>query len=855
MTVLCLAAAALAKQRGVGVMFGRLLFASSHPISCPSAPSTYELPNSLHNPGAWLNTAGDAATHDDPHYRRFHEEHHAARLKAQRPLSSPSNKQADDVNSAMAGSMALAVGQANDKSPPDALIVLQNLMVIQATMELRTGGLRNLQLNKKMAGWGQARAAAISEEWMVMCLYSPRILLSETKSLLNNGALKVAAVGLPAPAECVSLEPMEGGGDCGRSVLVVGCGCSVLVLKLKEKKGELTFSVLCELAVASIPMHVGVEAVHNKHICAFVVLEAQPSQLDKNAPKGVVVHRLRVSRSHHAWQKIKLQASNPFSSEPECANLPDAAPAEAEAAEEDADAEASGDPKGVVLSCSEDLLAWGTPAKLVGVESPAHPCACAVVPHCDGLVAVGFSDGAIMIFQLHSPKTTKLMWPPVSYQQQASRTHNRSAVTSLEWHPEGGWLLVALADGSIRAHDCRTLPLELSGSIGRPGVLNGGAVAMHAMKFSNCIRHGRSIFKRSLKNYEVTDSDYKKSVGKDRSGLPTRGVPPHIVVVAALRAGPIATMSIAVKPQCVRGAGSGGHTVDTVRQLIEKGKWTTVIPMVEQTVDEEDYTGSLSVLCNALFKRPELGESEAYLMRLLAGTVNTKGGPALVGGKVPAHLQRCIEPGLVTKLQMQLIQRVMTMQRLDLAAQLCHICLEGDMHGIAMGQLHLWSGGGSNAPDEWKHHSTSGGNVALWDHSKAESSAAFKAARSSQWVDSFKLEALGLEHVDSRGINLEARAAFKQAEQMYLELGNLSAAMRVGYFTDLMEMPLTNATRGVATKQLKPLTRADVVAAQREQNAQRSLQSRESQRAAHQHGVLHHNTTTIARGVGGSFYR
>jgi len=109
--------------------------------------------------------------------------------------------------------------------------------------------------------------------------------------------------------------------------------------------------------------------------------------------------------------------------------------------------------------------------------------------------------------------------------------------------------------------------------------------------------------------------------------------------------------------------------------------------------------------------------------------------------------------------------------------------------------------------------------------------------------------------VDSRGINLEARAAFKQAEQVYLEQGNLSAAMRVGYFTDLMEMPLTNATRGVATKQLKPLTRADVVAAQREQNAQRSLQSRESPRAALQHGFLHHHTTTTNRGVGGSFYR
>ena len=82
-------------------------------------------------------------------------------------------------------------------------------------------------------------------------------------------------------------------------------------------------------------------------------------------------------------------------------------------------------------------------------------------------------------------------WPPVTYLEQQSRTHERVAITSVCWHPSSGLIWVCLANGSIRAHDLFLWPFPIEGSVAREGALCGDVVQMCTLQPTLNLHQGR----------------------------------------------------------------------------------------------------------------------------------------------------------------------------------------------------------------------------------------------------------------------------------------------------------------------------------------------------------------------------
>eukprot|EP00658_Telonema_sp_P-2_P055580 TRINITY_DN44179_c0_g1_i1.p1 TRINITY_DN44179_c0_g1~~TRINITY_DN44179_c0_g1_i1.p1 ORF type:complete len:342 (+),score=46.29 TRINITY_DN44179_c0_g1_i1:167-1192(+) len=294
--------------------------------------------------------------------------------------------------------------------------------------------------------------------------------------------------------------------------------------------------------------------------------------------------------------------------------------------------------------------------------------------------------------------------------------------------------------------------------------------------------------------------------------------PVHVILVGALRTGPMVLVQISDRPRMVRAAGDGATALDVLRRQLEMGELSAGVVMVEAMLNREEYTAGLTVLVGALLAQ-DTAETESLLCRLLVGIGSSTVCSAVTAGRRPGHLDRCLSPPLITQMQITLMHRAVANRELDLAVQIAEICFDDEMRERAMGELHLYCLGSWNAADGLEDQPV-GPNTPinfLAKHCKARASQEYRDGIASTSLDAYDLDKLGLEHVDTRGMTLEARAEFDAAAQVYGEQGNTSSLLRVQQYMDLVEMPLTQGTWGVKTRKLHPLTQEDLKAAHREE--------------------------------------
>eukprot|EP00656_Telonema_subtile_P007280 TRINITY_DN13414_c0_g1_i2.p1 TRINITY_DN13414_c0_g1~~TRINITY_DN13414_c0_g1_i2.p1 ORF type:complete len:481 (-),score=112.32 TRINITY_DN13414_c0_g1_i2:72-1514(-) len=470
----------------------------------------------------------------------------------------------------MAASVVVAMAQVDDDQ---SVVVLADLSIILATVELHSGGLQQISVWDKLRSCvpTAALAAAVTPEFILFAQHTPELLLCSLQCAVQGTKPKFATHLLPAPASDV---------QASADRVLLCFPRAVQLMSIQASLTHVTVSTICVLQTDTPVLWTTVlwSGVLDEvpHTDFAVITEAPLELLPQGAPKGVL---LQVARTRHEEEVDCLYELR----------------GKAVMAEE----------RPLELShvrrvCGEQRsfeMLWDTPNFVVGKESAARPTAFSLSPDCQR-VLIGFSDGALMIFDLTHPQSSKKVWPPVAYEQQHTRTHERTPVSSLCWHPSSGLFWVSLASGSVRCFDVFLHQIEVHGSIARDGALTGDVGIMQTLQPMGTTHQGRratccTLFDYNPRRPQLSPAPFTR-------GAPVLGSTPHTLLLAALRTGPIALLKMSGRPSTVRGAGNGASPLEVLRRQLDLGKFSNAASIVEKTQDCEDYTTALTVVTLSL---------------------------------------------------------------------------------------------------------------------------------------------------------------------------------------------------------------------------------------------------------------